>query len=210
MPECSAGAVRSADAEQVCPVGPTCGGRLLSDLRRTVVSTEEISRCWGREKGERGKVKNVENDLPVGVSVVIGVGAEAVRADGSRGIAVVVGIKANGVVSYVSRRVSEIVGICPIGLVANAAGSIAVVVGVETHGAVAYGSGSVSVVIRVETYGLAVIRVTGAVAVVVTVKMACRRRGGGQEKSDRQTQGGKLDVFHGVFPDRLCFDAAKQ
>ena len=42
-----AGVVRSADSVQVCPVGPTCGGRLLSGLRRTVVSKEEISRCFG-------------------------------------------------------------------------------------------------------------------------------------------------------------------
>ena len=40
MPECLSGAARSADAVQVCPVGPTCGGRLLSGLRRTVVSKE--------------------------------------------------------------------------------------------------------------------------------------------------------------------------
>ena len=49
MPECLAGAVRSADAVQVCPHGPTCGGRLLSGLRRTVVSKEEISRFLLRD-----------------------------------------------------------------------------------------------------------------------------------------------------------------
>ena len=42
-----AGAVRAADAVQVCPFGPTCGGRLLSDKCRTVVLTEGISRCFG-------------------------------------------------------------------------------------------------------------------------------------------------------------------
>ena len=46
MPECLAGAVRSADSVQVCPYGPTCGGRLLSGFRRTVVSKEGISRCF--------------------------------------------------------------------------------------------------------------------------------------------------------------------
>ena len=40
MPGCLAGAVRAADSVQVCPFGPTCGGRLLSGLRRTVVSKE--------------------------------------------------------------------------------------------------------------------------------------------------------------------------
>ena len=44
---CLAGAVRSADSVQVCPVGSTCGGRLLSGLRRTVVSKEGISRLLG-------------------------------------------------------------------------------------------------------------------------------------------------------------------
>ena len=42
-----AGAVRAADAVQVCPFGPTCGGRLLSDKCRTVVLKEGISRCFG-------------------------------------------------------------------------------------------------------------------------------------------------------------------
>ena len=40
MPECLAGAVRSADAVQVCASAPTCGGRLLSGLRRTLVSKD--------------------------------------------------------------------------------------------------------------------------------------------------------------------------
>ena len=44
---CLAGAVRSADSVQVCPFGPTCGGRLLSGLRRTVVSKEGISGFLG-------------------------------------------------------------------------------------------------------------------------------------------------------------------
>ena len=48
MPECLADTVRAADSVQVCPHGPTCGGRLLSGLRRTVVSKERISRCFGR------------------------------------------------------------------------------------------------------------------------------------------------------------------
>ena len=46
---CSAGAARAADSVQVCPHGPTCGGRLLSGLRRTVVSKERISRCFGEK-----------------------------------------------------------------------------------------------------------------------------------------------------------------
>ena len=46
MPECLAGAVRSAYAVQVCAAAPTCGGRLLSGLRRTVVSKDEISRFF--------------------------------------------------------------------------------------------------------------------------------------------------------------------
>ena len=46
MPECLAGAVRSADSVQVCPYGPACGGRLLSGFHRTVVSKEGISRCF--------------------------------------------------------------------------------------------------------------------------------------------------------------------
>ena len=41
-----AGAVRSADAVQVCAAAPTCGGRLLSGLRRAVVSKEAISRAF--------------------------------------------------------------------------------------------------------------------------------------------------------------------
>ena len=45
--ECLADSVRAADSVQVCPFGPTCGGRRLSGLRRTVVSKEEISRCFG-------------------------------------------------------------------------------------------------------------------------------------------------------------------
>ena len=48
MPGILADAVRAADSVQVCPHGPTCGGRLLSGLRRTVVSKERISRCFGR------------------------------------------------------------------------------------------------------------------------------------------------------------------
>lgn len=42
-----AGAVRSADAVQVCPFGPTCGGRRLSDRSRTGVSKEGISGYFG-------------------------------------------------------------------------------------------------------------------------------------------------------------------
>ena len=47
MPESLACAVRSADSVQVCAAAPTCGGRLLSGLRRTVVSKEGISRFLG-------------------------------------------------------------------------------------------------------------------------------------------------------------------
>ena len=46
MPECLADTVRAADSVQVCAAAPTCGGRLLSGLRRTVVSKERISRCF--------------------------------------------------------------------------------------------------------------------------------------------------------------------
>ena len=42
-----ADAVRAAYSVQVCPHGLTCGGRLLSGLRRTVVSKEGISRFLG-------------------------------------------------------------------------------------------------------------------------------------------------------------------
>ncbi len=52
MPECLAGAVRAVDSVQVCPYGPTCGGRLLSGFRRTVVSKEGISRCFFLGGGE--------------------------------------------------------------------------------------------------------------------------------------------------------------
>ena len=46
MPECLAGAVRSAYSVQVCVAAPTRGGRLLSGLRRTVVSKDGISRFF--------------------------------------------------------------------------------------------------------------------------------------------------------------------
>ena len=46
MPECLAGAVRAAYSVQVCAAAPTCGGRLLSDKGRTVVSKDEISRFF--------------------------------------------------------------------------------------------------------------------------------------------------------------------
>ncbi len=53
--ECLAGAVRSAVSVQVCPFGPTCGGRLLSDKGRTVVSKEKISRfLLEKESAQRG------------------------------------------------------------------------------------------------------------------------------------------------------------
>ena len=45
--ECLAGSVLAADSVQVCPYGPTCGGRLLSGLCRTVVSKERISGFFG-------------------------------------------------------------------------------------------------------------------------------------------------------------------
>ena len=45
-----AGAVRAADAVQVCPYGPTCGGRFLSGLRRAVVSKKGLQDVEGRKE----------------------------------------------------------------------------------------------------------------------------------------------------------------
>ena len=56
---CLADAARSADAVQVCPVGPTCGGRLLSGLRRTVVSKEGFPDDGGEQQGARSRPKSV-------------------------------------------------------------------------------------------------------------------------------------------------------
>ena len=49
-----ADAVLTADSVQVCPFGPTCGGRLLSGLRRTVVSKEGLPDFWGGNTEVRG------------------------------------------------------------------------------------------------------------------------------------------------------------
>ena len=61
-----AGAVRAADSVQVCAAAPTCGGRLLSDKCRTVVSKEGISGFFlgGRwaETGETPVGTDGEND----------------------------------------------------------------------------------------------------------------------------------------------------
>ena len=55
-----ADAVRAAYSVQVCPHGLTCGGRLLSGLRRTVVSKEGISRFLGDDtKCHESKPKSV-------------------------------------------------------------------------------------------------------------------------------------------------------
>ena len=60
-----ADAVRAAYSVQVCPHGLTCGGRLLSGLRRTVVSKEGISRFLGDDtKCHESKPKSVL--LPLG------------------------------------------------------------------------------------------------------------------------------------------------
>ena len=62
MPECLAVAVLAASSVQVCPFGPTCGGRLLSGPRRTVVSKEGISRFF---LGGRGRLAET-GETPVG------------------------------------------------------------------------------------------------------------------------------------------------
>ena len=49
-----ADAVLTAVSVQVCPYGPTCGGRLLSGLRRTVVSKEGLPDFWGGNTEVRG------------------------------------------------------------------------------------------------------------------------------------------------------------
>ena len=65
IPGSLAGVVRAADAVQVCAAAPTCGGRLLSGLRRTVVSKEGISRFLGDDtKCHESKPKSVL--LPLG------------------------------------------------------------------------------------------------------------------------------------------------
>ena len=46
--ECLAGSVRAAYSVQVCAAAPTCGGRLLSDKSRTVVSKEIFPDCYRR------------------------------------------------------------------------------------------------------------------------------------------------------------------
>ena len=50
--EGSASAVRAAASVQVCAAAPTCGGRLLSGLRRTVVIKEGISGWLGESEGK--------------------------------------------------------------------------------------------------------------------------------------------------------------
>ena len=66
--EVLAGFARAADSVQVCAAAPTCGGRLLSGLRRTVVSKEGISRfflggenvqIWRMSVGTVGKSNGV-------------------------------------------------------------------------------------------------------------------------------------------------------
>ena len=52
--ECLAVTVRSAGSVQVCAAAPTCGGRLLSGLRRTVVSKEGLPDFWGGNTEVRG------------------------------------------------------------------------------------------------------------------------------------------------------------
>ena len=54
MPGCLSDTVRAAVSVQVCPYGPTCGGRLLSGLRRTVVSKEGLPDFWGGNTEVRG------------------------------------------------------------------------------------------------------------------------------------------------------------
>ena len=75
-----AGAVRTADAVQVCPFGPTYGGRLLSDKCRTVVLKEGISRCFG------GGIVEVRPCSPEGhLSTLWGPRATSgARADGAK------------------------------------------------------------------------------------------------------------------------------
>ena len=66
MPVCLAGAVLTAVSVQVCPFGPTCGGRLLSGLRRTVVSKEgfpDFGEGTPRTKPQMGLKCRPENFL---------------------------------------------------------------------------------------------------------------------------------------------------
>ena len=68
-PEGSAGAVRAASSVQVCPLGPTCGGRPLLPLRGIIGTKEGISRILMEKSVRRFRVWG---EVSVGRAFMVG------------------------------------------------------------------------------------------------------------------------------------------